>query len=47
MVSDSEIADILTYAPTPQQAIEQMIEVANQKGGDDNITGVLVFMGES
>ena len=47
MVSDSEMADILTYAPTPQKAIEQMTEVANKKGGDDNITGVLVFMGES
>jgi serine/threonine protein phosphatase PrpC len=47
MVSDREIADILTYAPTPQKALEQMVEAANQKGGDDNITAILVFMGES
>jgi serine/threonine protein phosphatase PrpC len=24
-----------------------MVETANRKGGDDNITAVLVFMGES
>jgi protein phosphatase len=47
MVSDEEIADILMYAPNPQQALEQMVSVANQKGGDDNITAVLVFMGET
>lgn len=47
MVSDEEIADILKYAPTPRQALEQMVAAANRKGGDDNITAVLVFMGES
>jgi serine/threonine protein phosphatase PrpC len=47
MVSDDEIAEILTYAPTPQQALERMVASANQKGGDDNITAVLVFMGEA
>lgn len=47
MVSDEEIADILTYAPTPQLALEQMVAAANHRGGDDNITAVLVFMGEA
>lgn len=47
MVLDEEIADILTFAPTPQHALEQMVAVANQKGGEDNITGVLVYMGEA
>jgi serine/threonine protein phosphatase PrpC len=47
VVSDEEIADILTYAPTPQQSLEQMVAAANQKGGEDNITAVLVFMGEA
>ena len=47
VVSDEEIADILTYAPTPQKALEQMVAAANQKGGEDNITAVLVFMGEA
>ena len=47
MVSDEEIADTLMYAPNPQQALERMVAVANQKGGDDNITALLVFMGEA
>jgi serine/threonine protein phosphatase PrpC len=44
MVSDEEIAHILTYAPTPQKALEQLTATANQNGGDDNITAVLVTM---
>lgn len=47
MVLDEEIAEILTFAPTPQQALEQLVAVANQKGGEDNITGILVYMGEA
>jgi len=47
LVSDAELTDILTHALTAQQALEQMVVRANQKGGDDNITAVLVFMGES
>lgn len=47
MVPDEELADILTYAPTPQLALEQMVTAANRRGGDDNITAVLVFMGEA
>jgi serine/threonine protein phosphatase PrpC len=47
MVSDEEIADILIDAPTPQLALEQMVAAANQRGGDDNITAVLVFVGEA
>jgi serine/threonine protein phosphatase PrpC len=47
MVSDEEIADILTNASTPHLALEQMVAAANHSGGDDNITAVLVFMGEA
>lgn len=47
MVSDSEITDILTHAPTPQMGLETLAATANQNGGDDNITAILVFMGES
>ena len=47
MVSDEEIADILTDAPTPQLALERLVTAANHSGGDDNITAVLVFMGEA
>jgi serine/threonine protein phosphatase PrpC len=44
MVADEEIAHILTYAPTPHKALEQLATTANQNGGDDNITAVLVVM---
>jgi serine/threonine protein phosphatase PrpC len=47
LVSDKEISNILTQSPTPQKALEQLVVTANRKGGDDNITAVLVFMGES
>ena len=47
MVSDGEITDILTYATTPQTGLDKLAATANQNGGDDNITAVLVFMGES
>jgi serine/threonine protein phosphatase PrpC len=47
MISDKEIADVLMNVPTPQNALEQLIAKANQNGGDDNVTAVLVVMGES
>jgi serine/threonine protein phosphatase PrpC len=47
MISDSEITDILTNATTPQAGLGKLAATANQNGGDDNITAVLVFMGES
>jgi serine/threonine protein phosphatase PrpC len=47
MVSDREIADILMHAQSPKEALEKLVAAANQNGGDDNITAILVFMGES
>ncbi len=47
MVSDRGIADILMHAQSPQEALEKLVAAANQNGGDDNITAILVFMGES
>jgi protein phosphatase len=46
-VSDQEIADILATASSPQNALERLIAMANQNGGTDNITAILVAMGES
>ncbi len=46
-VSDQEIADILAMASSPQNALERLIAMANQNGGTDNITAILVAMGES
>jgi len=47
MVSDKEILEILTYAPTPRDALEQLAAAANRVGGDDNITAILALMGKS
>ncbi len=41
MLSDVEIANILSKF-NPSMAMEKLIAAANQKGGDDNITVVLV-----
>jgi serine/threonine protein phosphatase PrpC len=43
MARDSRIREILaTYRQTPGQACERLIEAANDAGGDDNITVVIV-----
>ncbi len=42
MVSDAEMAEIIMAAPSPQVACERLIASANQAGGHDNITAILV-----
>lgn len=42
MVRDPHMAQIITDNPDPQQACAALIAAANQAGGDDNITAVLV-----
>jgi PPM family protein phosphatase len=46
-VPDREIRNILSISPTPKAAVQQLIAEANQRGGDDNITAVLVVHGKS
>jgi serine/threonine protein phosphatase PrpC len=41
LVSEDEISDIVRSEPEPQRACDQLIEKANARGGDDNITVVL------
>jgi serine/threonine protein phosphatase PrpC len=41
-VSDDEIAEILSSIHSPQGAVEKLVEVARDHGGNDNITAVLV-----
>lgn len=42
MVADTAIAGILRRQPDPQQAAEQLVDMANDAGGDDNITVVVI-----
>lgn len=41
-VSDQYIAAVLSEASDPQVALDTLIDAANQNGGDDNITAILV-----
>jgi len=42
MVPDDEIVEVLAGAPQPQIACNQLIALANESGGRDNITAILV-----
>lgn len=45
LVKDENIKDVLISASTPQEACERLIAVANENGGRDNITAIIVSMG--
>jgi protein phosphatase len=42
MVPDAQIAPVLTEPYTAQQACERLVELANEHGGQDNITVILI-----
>jgi serine/threonine protein phosphatase PrpC len=45
-VNDDEILrEIINNSATPQEACERLVAVANENGGEDNITGIIVSMG--
>lgn len=44
MVSEADIAFVLRSAPTPQQAADVLIDLANDFGGLDNVTCVVVHV---
>lgn len=46
MVNDDYIATIIKKAPSLELALEQLIETANGMGGKDNITALLINVGE-
>ncbi|OQY48197.1 MAG: hypothetical protein B6242_02960 [Anaerolineaceae bacterium 4572_78] len=46
LVDDEEIAHILSSPPNLQSCVSNLITTANANGGDDNITVILVGMGE-
>lgn len=45
MLKDHEIATILNEG-TPKNAVKRLIEMANGRGGDDNVTVILVKVGD-
>jgi protein phosphatase len=47
MVSDEDIKHIVTGTAEIREACEQLIQSANERGGEDNITAVLVKIEES
>lgn len=44
MVSDEEILDALTSPRTPEQIVRGLVDLANERGGVDNITAILVVV---
>jgi serine/threonine protein phosphatase PrpC len=44
MVRNPQIKDILSKAPDPQTACSRLIEAANNNGGEDNVSAVVVFV---
>jgi serine/threonine protein phosphatase PrpC len=46
MVSDNDIEQIVTVAPDIREACRKLIQRANERGGEDNITAVLIQLEE-
>jgi PPM family protein phosphatase len=42
MATDAQIAPVLTERYTAQQACERLVELANELGGEDNVTVILI-----
>ncbi len=46
-VSDAEIAEVLMNEPNAQAAVDKFIALANERGGDDNVTLILAVRNEA
>lgn len=44
MVSDEEILEILTHSKEMKKSLAKLIDLANEKGGKDNITASLILL---
>ncbi len=45
MVSDGALQSLLVACPEQDGALRELIRFANEAGGDDNVTAVLVDVG--
>ena len=45
LVSDEEMHQVVYASPSPQQACERLVELANERGGHDNISVVIFHHG--
>jgi protein phosphatase len=45
LIPDEEIREVLHTADSPHDGVDRLITLANEKGGDDNITAILVGIG--
>lgn len=48
MLEDGEILRIMTSQPDPAESVKRLVEAANQNGGKDNISVIIIdpFSGE-
>ena len=46
MIGAGAIANVLMDAPDPQAAADELVQLANQAGGEDNITAVVIEVGD-
>ena len=44
-LEDEDIQHVMSTASAPQEACEELVTLANKKGGPDNITAVIVSVG--
>jgi protein phosphatase len=47
VIKEPELTEILGRADNPADAMKEIIENVNRRGGPDNITGVLVAIDEA
>ena len=45
MVSDAEIANTILFAENLEEALQSLVQKANDAGGLDNITAIVISLG--
>jgi len=44
LVRDAELSEFLAHATTPEETLRELIDLANRRGGPDNVTAVLLLV---